>query len=232
MDYSFYIQKKNENDSILVQNFIYNNTTYFEQNKAAIDKTSDLILLFADLFGNYPFENEKYGHCIAPLGGGMEHQTMTTLANFSFLLVAHELAHQWFGDYITCSSWQDIWINEGFASYCEYISNQYLKSQEIADLWITNVQENVKSNPDGSVYIPENMIHDEDRIFDYRLTYNKGAAIIHMIRQEVGNDSLFETLASFIRKFKNGNASGLDFRDHLHVITGKDFTEFFNQGFW
>ncbi len=103
---------------------------YFKQNKAAIDKTGDLILLYSDLFGDYPFANEKYGHCVAPFGGGMEHQTMTTLVNFSFLLVAHELAHQWFGDFVTCSTWQDIWINEGFASYAEYLANQYLKSQE------------------------------------------------------------------------------------------------------
>jgi aminopeptidase N len=233
MDYSFYVKKENEIDSLLVQNYIYNNPVYFEQNKQAIDITGDLIRLYANLFGSYPFENEKYGHCVAPLGGGMEHQTMTTLVNFYFLLVAHELAHQWFGDYITCSTWQDIWINEGFASYCEYISNQQLKSQTMADLWINDIQENVKSKPDGSVYVPENMAQDEDRIFDYRLTYNKGAAIIHMIRQEVGNDSLFfKTLASFLQQYRNGTASGLDFRDHLQNITGKDFTAFFEQWYF
>jgi aminopeptidase N len=233
MDYSFYVKKENEKDSLLVQNYVYNDPIYFEQNRQAIDITGDLIRLYAGLFGSYPFVNEKYGHCVAPLGGGMEHQTMTTLVNFFFLLVAHELAHQWFGDYVTCSTWQDIWINEGFASYCEYISSQYLKSQAMADLWIADVQQNVRSKPDGSVYVPENMLHDEDRIFDYRLTYNKGAAIIHMIRQEVGNDSLFfEIMASFLQQYRNGIASGLDFRDHLQNITGKDFTAFFEQWYF
>ncbi len=92
---------------------------------------------------------------MAPSGGGMEHQTMTTLANFSFLLVAHELAHQWFGDYVTCKTWQDIWINEGFASYSEYLANQYLVSQTEADNWMVRTQNFVKSLPGGSVYVPD-----------------------------------------------------------------------------
>lgn len=232
-DYSFYVKKKTDQDSILVQNYIYNEDGYLDQNKSAIDKTADMILLYADLFGNYPFESEKYGHCVAPLGGGMEHQTMTTLVNFSFLLVAHELAHQWFGNYVTCSTWQDIWINEGFASYAEYLSNQYLRSQEMADAWITGVHDYIKSIPGGSVYVPEELVNDEERIFDYRLTYNKGAAILHMIRQEVGHDSLFfKALSTFLHKYKNSNATGLDFRDHLNEITGKDFSVFFEQWYF
>ncbi len=233
MDYSFYVKKEGEIDSLLVQNYIYNNTGFLEQNKAAIDKTSDMILLYSGLFGDYPFSSEKYGHCIAPLGGGMEHQTMTTLVSFSFLLVAHELAHQWFGDYVTCSTWQDIWINEGFASYCEYLSYQYLKSQDNADVWIAGVHNYIKSVPGGSVYVPEESADDEDRIFDYRLTYNKGAAIIHMIRQEVGNDSLFfRTLSTFLEKYRNSQASGIDFRNHLEETTGRDFHPFFDQWYF
>ena len=110
---------------------------FLDKTRPVLIRPRNLILLYADLFGPYPFLKEKYGHCIAPCGGGMEHQTMTTLSSFSFLLVAHELAHQWFGDYVTCKTWQDIWINEGFASYAEYLANQYLKSQSTADSWMT-----------------------------------------------------------------------------------------------
>lgn len=232
MDYSFYV-RQGENDSLLVQNYIYNHEAFLNQNKSAIDKTGDMIVLFNELFGLYPFADEKYGHCVAPLGGGMEHQTMTTLANFSFLLVAHELAHQWFGNYVTCSSWQDIWINEGFASYAEYLALQYLRSQEAADSWLNEVHDYVKSIPDGSVYVPEKDATDEDRIFDYRLSYSKGAAIIHMLRQETGNDSLFFTaLKTYLHKYRNGLASGLMFRDHLEELTGKDFDDFFEQWYF
>jgi len=232
-DYSYYVMTSTGNDSILVQNYIYNNPAFLEQNRMAIDETAELILLYSDLFGMYPYQDEKYGHCTVPMGGGMEHQTMTTLSNFSFLLVAHELAHQWFGDYVTCSTWSDIWINEGFASYGEYLAYKYLKSQIMADSWITGAHDYVKSVPGGSVYVPEDYIQDDDRIFDYRLTYKKGAAIIHMIRYQVGNDSLFfHTLTTFLQKYSNSQASGLDFRDHLEEVTGKDFHDFFNQWYF
>ncbi|MCK4751346.1 MAG: hypothetical protein KAT15_30015, partial [Bacteroidales bacterium] len=115
MDYSFYAKPAFLTDSILVQNYIYDVPGYLEQNKENIDATADMIELYSGLFTPYPFRAEKYGHCLAPVGGGMEHQTMTTLSSFRFNLVAHELTHQWFGDNVTCASWQDIWINEGFA---------------------------------------------------------------------------------------------------------------------
>ena len=233
MDYSFYAKPEDGSDSILIQNYIYNDSAYFEQNKANIDKTAEIINLYSKLFGAYPFKSEKYGHCVAPLGGGMEHQTMTTLVNFAFLLVSHELSHQWFGDYVTCKTWQDIWINEGFASYAEYIANQYLVSQSVADGWMSRTQDFVKTLSGGSVFVPESSLNNENRIFDSRLTYSKGAAIIHMIRQETGNDDLFfQVLREFLRRFKNGNASGLDFRDLLSEMTGKDFDRFFEQWYF
>lgn len=229
-DYSFYAKGPHIMDSIMVQNYIYDDDAYFTQNKAAIDKTGDLINLFSGLFGPYPFAAEKYGHCVAPSGGGMEHQTMTTLVNFSYLLVAHELAHQWFGDYVTCSTWGDIWVNEGFASYSEYLTYQYLNSQTEADNWIIRTQNYIKSEPDGSVFVPAGFQTNEDRIFDYRLTYAKGAAIIHMIRQEVANDSLFfGILREFLTRFSHSTASGNDFRDLLEEKTGRSFHRFFEQ---
>jgi aminopeptidase N len=233
MDYSFYVKEESRSDSLLIQNYIYNDDSYFAQNKASIDKTSELMHLYADLFGPYPYMLEKYGHCIAPAGGGMEHQTMTTLSNFSYLLVAHELAHQWFGDYVTCNTWQDIWINEGFASYSEYLAYQYLVSQSNADGWINGTHEIIKTSPGGSVFVPETLATDEDRIFDYRLTYAKGAAIIHMIRQEVGSDDMFfNVLREFLRRYKNGNASGMDFMHLLEEMTGLSFNRFFEQWYF
>lgn len=233
MDYSYHVKLPESSDSILVQNYIYNDSNYYIQNKNSIDKTGDLLVLYSKLFGPYPFRTEKYGHCVAPFSGGMEHQTMTTLVNFSFLLVAHELTHQWFGDFVTCSTWQDIWINEGFASYGEYLAYQYLTSQTDADNWIESSNDYVKSAAGGSVFVPESSAENESRIFDSRLSYKKGASIIHMIRQETGNDSLFfDIMTTFLDKYRNSNASGADFRDHLELKTGKDFNQFFNQWYY
>jgi hypothetical protein len=147
--------------------------------------------------------------------------------------VAHELAHSWFGDYVTCSTWQDIWINEGFASYAEYLADQYLKSQALADSWINGNHDYIKSVSNGSVYVPESFDEDEDRIFDSRLSYKKGAAIIHMIRQEIGNDSLFfKVLSGFVKKYNNSNATGVDFKNYLEEITGMEFDQFFDQWYF
>jgi len=124
-DYSIYAHPEGS-EPILIQNFVYDNSYYLSGNKEDIDHTIDLIEVFSDKFGFYPFVNEKYGHCLTTLGGGMEHKTITTLVSFGFGLVAHELGHMWFGDYVTCATWKDIWINEGFVSYTEYVAAENL----------------------------------------------------------------------------------------------------------
>ena len=90
------------------------NSRYPKKIAATIPNTAPIIELFSDLYSLYPFHEEKYGHCLAEISGGMEHQTMTTLHEFGLLLVAHELGHSWFGNNVTCATWSDIWINEGF----------------------------------------------------------------------------------------------------------------------
>jgi len=124
IDYSFYAHPAGTTDSVLVQNYIYNNPATLPNFKSVIDQTDDLIEFFSTKFGMYPFADEKYGHAMAPFGGGMEHQTMTSLGSFGFELIAHELAHQWWGDNVTCRTWGDIFVNEGFASYSEYLALQ------------------------------------------------------------------------------------------------------------
>ena len=232
-DYSIYAHPAGLDDSILIQNYIYDNATYLEQNRELIDETATLIELFSDLYSMYPFANEKYGHCVAPMGGAMEHQTMTTIDNFSFYLVAHELGHQWFGDNVTCATWQDIWINEGFASYTEYLAYQNLTSQIDADNWMESAHNWAMGMPDGSVYIPFDEATSVSRIFSNALSYKKGAAIVHMIRFELDNDSLFfSTLREFQNQFADSVATGDDFMGVLEYVSGDDFFWFFDQWYY
>jgi aminopeptidase N len=232
-EYNVYAHPDGITDSVLIQNFIYNDDEYLNQKKREIDESAALIELYSEKFSLYPFHEEKYGHCVAPMGGGMEHQTMTTLSSFSFGLVAHEMGHMWFGDNITCATWQDIWINEGFASYTEYIAEQNLRSQEAADSWMENAHNLAKDRPQGSVYIPFEDADDVNRIFDYRLSYKKGAAIIHMIRFELDNDTLFfDVLKEYQARFGGKVATGLDFKGVLEDVSGKDFTTFFDQWYF
>ncbi|MEJ2005806.1 MAG: M1 family aminopeptidase, partial [Cyclobacteriaceae bacterium] len=214
-------------------NYIYDNPEVMTDLKTEIDATVPMMELFADLFGPYPFADEKYGHAMAPMGGGMEHQTMSTMQTFTFGLNAHELAHQWFGDYVTCGSWSDIWINEGFARYGEYLAAEFLIGRSSADTWMRSLQDYVKGNPSGSIYIPEDEADDPGRIFDFRLTYNKGGAILHTLRYLINDDeAYFEALRSYAEKFSNDVATGADFRDSMEDDTGIELGDFFNEWYY
>ena len=231
-DYSFYATVT-DTDSVLIQNYLYNSPGYLELVKGLVDQTAPLLKLFSEKFGMYPFAKEKYGHCMAPLGGGMEHQTMTTISGFDFGIVAHELAHQWFGDYLTCGTWQDIWINEGFASYAEYIALENLKTQEDAVKWLVQAHNSAINFPSGTVFLTPEESRNVQRIFNYNLTYKKGGAIIHMIRYEINNDSLFYAIIrNYVSGFLNSNATGEDFKQIVEDHTGEDYDWFFNQWYY
>lgn len=235
-EYNIYAHPEEMNgDSILIQNFVYDAANCLETYKSGIDQTSEMVELFSDLYVLYPFHEEKYGHCLTALGGGMEHQTMSTMGGFNFGLVAHELGHMWFGDNVTCATWSDIWVNEGFATYTDYLANEFLISQSAADNKMNGIHNSVMSNPGGSVYVPEDEITYDNvwRIFDGRLSYNKGAAIIHMIRFELQDDELFfQVLEDYQEQFGNSTATGLDFMGVLNETSGMDFTDFFDQWYF
>lgn len=233
VEYNIWAHPAGTSDSLLIQNYVYDNPATLPNFQSEIDLTPGFVELYSDLFGLYPFMNEKYGHCMAPMGGGMEHQTMTTLGFFNFYLICHELAHMWFGDNVTCATWSDIWINEGFASYGEYLAAQYLDSYTEAQSHMLDVHNNVKSESGGSIYIPVAQTNDENRIFDGRLSYDKGSAIIHMIRFEMQNDSLFfETLKKFQDDFGDSTATGEDFKHTAEIVSGLSFTDFFDQWYY
>jgi aminopeptidase N len=220
-------------DSILIQNFLYDSPGVLTQYQADIDRTVDFLELYSDLYVLYPFHEEKYGHCQTQLGGGMEHQTMTTIGGFGYELVAHELGHMWFGDNVTCATWQDIWINEGFASYSEYLAREYLDGQSAANSWMTSTHNSVLSSPDGSVYVPEYELDNIWRIFNGRLSYDKGAAIIHQIRFELQDDDMFfNIMHEFQVRFTDSTATGDDFKGVVEELSGIDFTDFFNQWYY
>lgn len=242
-EYNVYAKPDGLEDSILIQNYLYD-ASMLDYYKEDIDITADLIELFSELFGMYPFNEEKYGHCMAPIGGGMEHQTMTTISSFDFMLVAHELSHMWFGDYVTCGTWQDIWINEGFATYSHLLALEYLNGEFPTSEMLFYHLDQIDYMYDGSIYIPENQFDIDytremevyaltGRIFDWFLSYEKGAVILHMLRYELNDDDMFFTiLRTFLSQYPYGNAIGNDFKAVVEEISGKDFTDFFNQWYF
>jgi aminopeptidase N len=181
--------------------------------------------LYSQLFGLYPFANEKYGHAQFGWGGGMEHQTMTSMGGWSYELSAHELAHQWFGDKVTCGSWADIWLNEGFATYLQgmcYEANvpEYWRAYKAGKI------ESVVSEPGGSVFCTDTT--DIGRVFSGRLTYNKGAMVLHMLRWICGDSAWFQGIRDYLNdpQIAYGSARTSDLQAHLETTSGLDLDGF------
>jgi aminopeptidase N len=235
-EYNIYAHPEEmDDDSVLIQNFIYDDPNCLSDTKNGMDATPGMIDLLSDLYILYPFHEEKYGHCLSQIPGGMEHQTMTTLNSFSFGLVAHELGHMWFGDNVTCATWSDIWINEGFATYSDYLCRYYISGANSGTSFMIESQDYAMSSSGGSVYIPEAEIYpgNEGRIFNGRLSYRKGAAIIHTLRHEIQNDDLFfEVMETFQTQFTDNTATGDDFKEVAESVTGMDFDPFFDQWYY
>lgn len=223
------------NDSILIQNYIYdnalNNPAFITQ-KTQLNKMPAVLEFESKMYGMYPFYKEKYGHCMAPFGGGMEHQTMTSLGFFDYYVDAHELGHQWWGDNVTCKSWGDIWINEGFASYTEHLVAQYLDPPNFATN-LNSAHNSVMSAPGGKVFVTNQDTMNANIIFDSRLTYDKGGSIIRTLQFLTNSDTVwFNTLRSFQNTYKNSTASVIDFKNYYQAQTGINATQFFNQWYY
>ncbi len=227
--YSDYVELDN-GDSIEVLNYVYPESLASAQINT--DETVKYMELFNDLFGIYPFADEKYGHAQFSWGGGMEHQTMSSMGSFSHGLQAHELAHQWFGDMVTCGSWEDIWLNEGFATYLTGLTSEFLSNESSWNSWKSSKVANITSNPGGSVWVDDTT--SVSRIFNGRLTYNKASYLLHMLRWQLGEEDFFQGVRNYLQDpaIAFGYARTNDLKTHLEAQSGQDLTEFFEDWFY
>jgi len=213
-------------DSIQVLNYVYPEDLAVAQTQTPGVITS--MTFYNNKFIPYPFKNEKYGHAQFGWGGGMEHQTMTFLVNFDYGLMAHELAHQWFGDYITCSGWENIWINEGFATYLTGLNYENGLGGITWSDWKTSTVNEIISQPNGSVFCTDTT--DVNRIFDWRLSYCKGAYLLHMLRWVVGDSNFFHGMQNYLNDplLANAYASTAQYKAHMEAASGMNLTGFFD----
>lgn len=210
-------------DSIRVLNYVYP-----ENLPDALTGTPFIIpqmQLYNQLFGTYPFKNEKYGHAQFNWGGGMEHQTMTFVTNYGYELLAHELAHHWFGDKVTCGSWEDIWLNEGFATYLSGLCYEFLAPQYWQNFKQQRLNQIVQQ-PGGSLRVDDTT--SVSRVFSGRLTYSKGAMVLNMLRWICGDSAFFAGLRNYLNapELAYGYARTSDLRYYLEQASGKDLGGF------
>ncbi|WP_288375907.1 M1 family aminopeptidase [uncultured Chryseobacterium sp.] len=212
-------------------NYIYPSTNSSATSIANINWTKQVMDTFETYFGAYPFRNEKYGHMEFMYGGGMEHQTMSSMGAWSKQLIAHELAHQWFGDKVTCGAWNDIWLNEGFATFGEHVANEKLLMTNNEFLNYLQGQSGfITGSAGGSVYVPDSGLSSIGRIFDSRLSYSKGGYILRMLKWILGDAVFYQALKDYHARpnLAYSYVRTSDFNASLLQSTGTDFTEFFN----
>jgi len=198
-----------------------------ENAKKDFSEHVQMLKIFSEMFGEYPFLKEKYG--VAEFlwyPGAMEHQTITGVSsnmingkNMFEDTYVHELAHQWWGDAISPKSWKDIWLNEGFATYSEALYYEALSGEKALR---STMMSKYSSNFSGTLAKPGNFLFT-------RTMYDKGAWVLHMLRWEVGDSIFFDILRTYFDTFKYSNASTNDFKNICEQVSGKNLDKFFEQ---
>lgn len=218
-----------QNPFFPINNYLYpeSNTTAVQ---TAINQTIPVMNVFEQKFGFYPYRNEQYGHVQFGWNGGMEHTTMSSMGSWGRSLIAHELAHQWFGDKITCGTWRDIWLNEGFAEYLAGLVVESLDGVPSFISWKASKINNITSVVNGAVYLTETEALNVNRIFSSRLTYNKGSMVVHMLRWKMGDANFYQAVQNYLNdsNLAYGYAITSDLKAHLEAVHGSNLDEFFN----
>lgn len=196
--------------------------------QANTQKVLDAMVLFHNVYGDYPFIKEKYGHVQFGWGGGMEHQTSTFLVSADESLMAHELAHQWFGDKVTCGTWSDIWLNEGFATF---LARHHMEVKYPANA-IANrraVVNNITSVAGGTLKVADTM--NVGLVFSSRLSYNKGSFLLQMLKLKLGDEKFYAGVKAYHNKtnLAYAYAANPDFKSVMEQVSGQNLTQFFKQ---
>jgi len=196
-------------------------------------KVPDMLAALRTPYGLYPFINEKYGIYQFEFAGGMEHQTFTGqggAGGVAFLeyITAHELGHQWWGNNVTCKTWSDIWLNEGFATYTEALWEELKPGSSGFPALKAAMLDRKTTNITGSVYIPPSQTNSPNRIFSGALSYDKGAWILHQLRHIVGDATFFSILQTYRAAYEGGAPTTADFTALASTVAGRDLSWYFN----
>ncbi len=216
-----------ENDTMTLYHYNYPEN-FNSSRKKDLDRTVDMLEVFTELYGPYPFLKEKYGHAEFGWGGGMEHQTISSMGYYGQGIVAHEVAHQWFGNKITCKDWHNIWLNEGFATYSE---SAYVEAITNFDGYKNTMANeiNAAKYAYGSIWVQN--ISSVGQIFNGNRTYAKAAVVLHMLRGVVGTSVFYDIMKAYAADttLAYGVAVTEDFQRVAEEVSGMDLEYFFSQ---
>jgi len=233
LDIVYWHKLSNPNDSIPIR-FYYN----AGENPSAME---EMILPMTDWYSeNYcehPFQKDGFATLNSEFSwGGMENQTLTSLCPncWSESLIAHEFAHQWFGDMITCGTWADIWLNEGFATWSEAFWYESYAGYAAYKADIDgNAAYYLNNNPGWAISEPEWAIvtPSVNILFNYAITYCKASTVLHMLRYVAGDSLFFEIMQTYASdpNLKYFSAVIPDFMAIVNTATGEDYDWFFDQ---
>ena len=234
LDIVYWHKLSNPNDSVPMR--FYSNAGENITNAKA--RIIPMTTRFSQLFGEHPFEKNGFATLNNDfIWGGMENQTLTSLCPgcWGENLMSHEFAHQWFGDMITCGTWADIWLNEGFATYLESIWLEYTGGYNAYKNDINNnATAYISQNPGWAMYNPAWVDNPPDinTLFNTAITYYKGACVLHMLRYTLGDTVFFNALNSYATdttSFKFKNVTTDDFAAKLSSVAGQDMSWFIDE---
>jgi len=206
-------------------------------------RTPQMLELFSEQFGvAYPYPRYAQVFVADFIFGGMENTSATTLTDTVLMderaaldydidsLVAHELAHQWFGDLVTCRDWGEGWLNEGFATYSEYLWRENYEGRDAADLELEDWADSYFGEDSGRYRrtIATKLYEEPIDIFDHHL-YDKGGRVLHMLRHLLGDAAFFASLRHYLTKHRHGVVESRDLARAFDDATGKNLDWFFSQ---
>ncbi len=214
---------------------LYSPTTANSSGIAAVLPTATTYM--SNAFGEMPFE--KNGFCYVPNSagftwGGMENQTLTTINSWNENTTLHEYAHQWFGDMITCATWSNIWLNEGFATWNESYWVERTGGYSAYKTMInSDASSYLGSNPGWAISVPswDVTTPNANTLFNYAITYCKGSCVLHLLRYTLGDSLFFAGMKSYATdtaNFKLKNATIPEFFARMGTVAGQDLSWFYN----
>jgi hypothetical protein len=228
-----YVEIDQTAGDIPIQSFVRQN----QYSNAMVDFANlpEILNYFSQVFGPYPFE--KYGQAVATIStyGAMEHQTMTTLGSFIItgngtyeLIIAHELAHQWYGNAVSFLTFKDVWLSEGFATYSEHLWTDKKSGWQAAANYVGSAYHQYYLNWEAGAG-PQVIYNPSYMNYFAPPSYEKAASVLHMLRLKIGEANFFQLLNQWFTTYMHGNAITSEFQAMAEQISGQDLDQFFNQ---